>query len=54
MSKEHSVFGVFFHRSFKTMQFMSETPAMVSTESATVVTELPKVATMLLPGCERH
>ena len=32
---------------------MSQTPLMVFTESATVVTELPKVATTLLPGCER-
>ena len=32
---------------------MSQTPLMVFIESATVVTELPKVATTLLPGCER-
>ena len=32
---------------------MSQTPLMVSTGSPTVVTELPKVATTLLPGCER-
>ena len=29
------------------------TTPIVSTESATVVTEFPKVATTLLPGCER-
>ena len=62
MSKEYSIvifnswghqFRVFFTDLSKIMQFMSQTPLMVFTESPTVVTELPKVATTLLPGCER-
>ena len=31
---------------------MSQTPPVVFLESPTVVTELPKVATILLPGCK--